>query len=101
MKKIILACCFFCFFGFNSMLKGSPLELINSLKEEMSSQNRQFVSALVNIEVKKNNREIEHLNNLLSLNLGGKAMAEINRKRDIQFKIEKIEKENESLLKNL
>lgn len=101
MKKIILACCFFCFFGFNSMLKSSPLELINSLKEEMNPQNRQFVSALINIEVKKNNREIEHLNNLLSLNLGGKAMAEINRKRDIQFKIEKIEKENESLLKNL
>jgi len=100
-KKIILACCFFCFFGFNSMLKSSPLELINSLKEEMNPQNRQFVSALINIEVKKNNREIEHLNNLLSLNLGGKAMAEINRKRDIQFKIEKIEKENESLLKNL
>ena len=100
MKKIILLCCFFCFFGFSSTLKGSPLDLINALKEEMSPQNRQFISALVNIEIKKNNKKIEHLNNLLSLNLGGKAMAELNRKKDIQFKIEKIEKENKSLLKN-
>ena len=101
MKKIVLACCFFCFFGFSSMLKSAPLDLINSLKEEMSPQNRQFVSVLINTEVKKNNKEIEHLNSLLSVNQGGKMMVELNRKKDIQIKIEKLEKENESLLKNL
>ena len=99
MKKIILACCFFCFFGFNSMLKGSPLELINALKEEMSPQNRQFISALVNIEIKKNNKKIEHLNSLLEVNQGGKLLTQIHRKQEIKIEIEKLEKENELLIK--
>ena len=98
MKKIILACCFFCFFGFNSMLKGSPLELINALKEEMSPQNRQFISALVNIEIKKNNKKIEHLNSLLEVNQGGKLLTQIRRKQEIKIEIEKLEKENELLV---
>lgn len=99
MKKIILACCFFCFFGFNSMLKGSTLELINALKEEMSPQNRQFISALVNTEVKKNNKKIEHLNSLLEVNQGGKLLTQIHRKEEIKIEIEKLEKENELLIK--
>jgi hypothetical protein len=101
MKKIILACCFFCFFGFNSVLKSTPLELINSLKEEMNLSNRQFITSLITIEVKKNNIEIEHLNSLLSINIGGKVIAQINRKRELQIKIEKLEKQNNLLLSNL
>ena len=101
MKKIILACCFFCFFGFSSALKSTPLELINSLKEEMNLSNRQFISSLITIEVKKNNIEIEHLNSLLSINIGGKVITQINRKRELQIKIEKLEKQNNLLLSNL
>lgn len=101
MKKIILACCFFCFFGFNSILKSSPIELINSLKEEMNNKNSQFITSLIAIEIRKNNIEIEHLNNLLSVNIGGKVMSQIQRKKDIQDKIEKLEKQNISLLNNL
>ena len=101
MKKIILACCFFCFFGFNSVLKSTPLELINSLKEEMNLSNRQFITSLITIEVKKNNIEIEHLNSLLSINIGGKVIAQINIKRELQIKIEKLEKQNNLLLSNL
>jgi predicted RecB family endonuclease len=101
MKKIILACCFFCFFGFSNALKSTPLELINSLKEEMNPNNRQFITSLITIEVKKNNIEIEHLNSLLSINIGGKAIAQINRKKDLQIKIEKLEKQNNLLLNNL
>ena len=99
MKKIISLCCFFCFFGFSSMLKGSPLDLINALKEEMSPQNRQFISALVNIEVKKNNKKIEHLNSLLEVNQGRKFLTQIQRKQENKIEIEKIEKENELLIK--
>lgn len=99
MKKIISLCCFFCFFGFSSTLKGSPLDLINALKEEMSQQNRQFISALVNIEVKKNNKKIEHLNSLLEVNQGGKLLTQIHRKQEIKIEIEKLEKENELLIK--
>lgn len=99
MKKIISLCCFFCFFGFSSTLKGSPLDLINALKEEMSPQNRQFISALVNIEVKKNNKKIEHLNSLLEVNQGGKLLTQIHRKQEIKIEIEKLEKENELLIK--
>ena len=99
MKKIILLCCFFCFFGFSSTLKGSPLDLINALKEEMSPQNRQFISALVNIEIKKNNKKIEHLNSLLEVNQGGKLLTQIHRKEEIKIEIEKLEKENELLIK--
>ena len=98
MKKIILVCCFFCFFGFNSALKSAPLELINSLKEEMNLKNAQFISSLISIEVKKNNMEINHLNNLLNVNIGGKAIAEIQRKKEIRIKIEKLEKQNDLLL---
>ena len=100
MKKIISLCCFFCFFGFSSALKGSPLDLINALKEEMSPQNRQFVSVLVNTEVKKNNKKIEHLNSLLEINQGGKLLTQLHRKYEIQMQIEELEKENKSLLKN-
>jgi hypothetical protein len=101
MKKIILLCCFFCFFGFNSMLKSSPLDLIESLKEEMSPSNKQFLSALIHSEVKKNENQIAHLREQLNVNRGGKMVAELQRKREINQKIERLESQNESLSKNL
>lgn len=101
MKKFISLCCFFCFFGFSSMLKSSPLDLINALKEEMSPNNRQFISALVNSEIKKNENEIAHLRNQLEINYGGKMASQIQRKESIKQKIERLESQNESLLKNL
>lgn len=101
MKKFISLCCFFCFFGFNSMLKGSPLDLIESLKEEMSPSNKQFLSALIHSEVKKNENQIAHLREQLNVNRGGKMVAELQRKREINQKIERLESQNESLSKNL
>lgn len=101
MKKIISLCCFFCFFGFSSMLKSSPLDLINSLKEEMSPGNRQFLSALIHSEIKKNEHEISHLKEQLNVNQGGKIATELHRKQDLKQKIERLESQNESLLKNL
>jgi hypothetical protein len=91
----------FCFLGFSISLKPDPLKLIESLKEEMSSGNRQFLSALIHSEVKKNNYEIAHLREQLSVNHGGKMTSELNRKREINQKIEKLESQNETLLKNL
>jgi len=101
MKNFILICCMFCFLGFSISLKPDPLKLIESLKEEMSSGNRQFLSALIHSEVKKNNYEIAHLREQLSVNHGGKMTSELNRKREINQKIEKLESQNETLLKNL
>ena len=66
----------------------------------MTPQNRQFLSALVNTEVKKNNKKIEHLNSLLEVNQGGKLLTQIHKKQEIKQKIEKLEFQNESLLKN-
>ena len=98
MKNFILACCMFCFFGFNMSLKPSPLDLINALKEEMSPQNKSFVTALINIEVKKNDKEIEHLKNEMAIGHGGKLMSQLQRKKEIQHRIEILEKENETLV---
>ena len=99
MKKFILACCVFCFFGFNMSLKSSPIDLINALKEEMSPQNKSFLTALINMEIRKNEKEIEHLKNELAISHGGKLMSELQRKKEIQHRIELLEKENESLIK--
>ena len=99
MKKFILACCVFCFFGFNMSLKSSPIDLINALKEEMSPQNKSFLTALINMEIRKNEKEIEHLKNELAISHGGKFMSELQRKKEIQHRIELLEKENESLIK--
>lgn len=101
MKKFISACCFFCFFGFSSMLKSSPLDLINSLKEEMNPSNRQFLTALIQSEVKKNQNEIAHLRNQLEISYGGKMASQVQRKQDIKQKIERLENQNYSLLNNL
>jgi hypothetical protein len=98
MKKFILTCCIFCFFGFSISLKSSPIDLINALKEEMSPQNKSFLTALINIEVKKNDKEIEHLKNQMAINHGGKIMSELQRKKEIQHRIEILEKENETLV---
>jgi len=98
MKKFISACCMFCFFGFNVSLKSSPIDLINALKEEMSPQNKSFMTALINIEIKKNDKEIEHLKNQMAINHGGKFMSELQRKKEIQNRIEILEKENETLV---
>jgi hypothetical protein len=79
-------------------LKSSPIDLINVLKEEMSPQNKSFLTALINIEVKKNDKEIEHLKNQMAINHGGKFMSELQRKKEIQNRIEILEKENETLV---
>jgi len=65
----------------------------------MSPQNKSFLTALINIEVKKNDKEIEHLKNQMAINHGGKFMSELQRKKEIQHRIEILEKENESLIK--
>jgi hypothetical protein len=88
----------FCFLGFSISLKPAPLDLINALKEEMSPQNKSFMTALINIEVKKNDKEIEQLKNQMSISHGGKLMSQLQRKKEIQHKIELLEKENETLV---
>ena len=98
MKNFILICCMFCFLGFSISLKPTPLDLINALKEEMNPQNKSFMTALINIEVKKNDKEIEHLKNQMAINHGGKFMSELQRKKEIQHRIEILEKENETLV---
>ena len=98
MKKFISACCMFCFFGFSMSLKSSPIDLINALKEEMSPQNKSFLTALINMEIRKNEKEIEHLRNELTISHGGKFMSELQRKKEIQHRIEILEKENETLV---
>jgi hypothetical protein len=98
MKNFILICCIFCFLGFSISLKPAPLDLINALKEEMSPQNKSFMTALINIEVKKNDKEIEHLKNQMAISHGGKFMSQLQRKKEIQHKIELLEKENETLV---
>ena len=98
MKNFILICCMFCFLGFSISLKPAPLDLINALKEEMSPQNKSFMTALINIEVKKNDKEIEQLKNQMSISHGGKLMSQLQRKKEIQHKIELLEKENETLV---
>ena len=97
MKIFTLICCIFCFLGFNISLKPTPLDLINVLKEEMSPQNKSFVTALIQIEIKKNDREIEHLKNQMAISYGGKMISQINKKREIEKKIEVLEAENISL----
>lgn len=98
MKNFILICCMFCFLGFSISLKPAPLDLINALKEEMSPQNKNFVTALINMEVKKNEKEIEHLKNELAIGHGGKFMSQLQRKKEIQTRIEFLERENETLV---
>ena len=98
MKYFILICCMFCFLVFSLSLKPAPLDLINALKEEMSPQNKSFMTALINIEVKKNDKEIEQLKNQMSISHGGKLMSQLQRKKEIQHKIELLEKENETLV---
>lgn len=99
MKNFILICCMFCFLGFSISLKPTPLDLINALKEEMSPQNKSFVTALINMEIRKNEKEIEHLKNQMTISHGGKFMSQLQRKKEIQTRIELLEKENESLIK--
>ena len=91
MKILIL------FYFLSLSLIASPIDLINALKEEMNPQNKSFVSSLINLEIKKNNKEIEHLRNQMEINHGGKLVSQIQRKKEIQNKIEELEKENELL----
>jgi hypothetical protein len=78
-------------------LRPDPINLINALKEEMSPQNKSFISALINIEIKKNEKEIMHLRNQLVVNRGGKFLTELQRKNEIKNRIELLEIENELL----
>ena len=96
MKNFIL-CSLFYFLGFNMSLRPDPINLINALKEEMSPQNKSFISALINIEIKKNEKEIMHLRNQLVVNRGGKFLTELQRKNEIKNRIELLEIENELL----
>lgn len=96
MKNFILFC-IFCFLGFNISLRPDALNLINALKEEMNPQNKSFISALISAKVRKNEKEIMHLQNQLTVNHGGKLLSELQRKKEIQHRIESLEKENESL----
>jgi hypothetical protein len=93
MKILIL------FYFLSLSLIASPIDLINSLKEEMNPQNKQLIMSLSNIEIKKNNKEIAHLKNQMEINHGGKLVSQIQRKKEIQNKIEELEKENELLAK--